>query len=205
MTSASHFSWNYMNEWTKNRFERVVTSYGCNKNHDDELKKKRRPIIAPAIALRLLNTNNSWTLWLNCPIDFYFCNCSFYQSYLNGLCTKNCCPLCVIWPKVSFILLKTFRAHQNFFPILSKNTFVSERMTSLWSLKWPRSPIFAHLPSQKLRNKLMSSRNLLFRKLTNNQKLDCTLYCFLDYKFIKLFSSLDYDLITTLLSSLFTK
>ena len=33
----------------------VETSYGRNKNHDDEIKKtKRRPIIAPAIAVRLL-------------------------------------------------------------------------------------------------------------------------------------------------------
>ena len=33
----------------------AVTSYGRNKNHDDEIKKtKRRPIIAPAIAVRLL-------------------------------------------------------------------------------------------------------------------------------------------------------
>ena len=35
----------------------AVTSYGRNKNHDDEIKKtKRRPIIAPAIAVRLLKT-----------------------------------------------------------------------------------------------------------------------------------------------------
>ena len=34
----------------------VVTSHGRNKNRDDETKKtKRRPIIAPAIAVRLLN------------------------------------------------------------------------------------------------------------------------------------------------------
>ena len=33
----------------------AVTSYGRNQNHDDEIKKtKRRPIIAPAIAVRLL-------------------------------------------------------------------------------------------------------------------------------------------------------
>ena len=33
----------------------AVTSYGRNKNHDDAIKKtKRRPIIAPAIAVRLL-------------------------------------------------------------------------------------------------------------------------------------------------------
>ena len=33
----------------------AVTSYGRNKNRDDEIKKtKRRPIIAPAIAVRLL-------------------------------------------------------------------------------------------------------------------------------------------------------
>ena len=32
-----------------------MTSYGRNKNHDDEIKKnKRRPIIAPAITVRLL-------------------------------------------------------------------------------------------------------------------------------------------------------
>ena len=33
----------------------VVTSYGRKKNLDDEMKKtKRRPILAPAIAVRLL-------------------------------------------------------------------------------------------------------------------------------------------------------
>ena len=33
----------------------AVTSYGRNKNHDDEIKKtKRRPIVAQAIAVRLL-------------------------------------------------------------------------------------------------------------------------------------------------------
>ena len=38
----------------------VVTSYGRNKNRDDEIKKtKRRPIIAPAIAVRLLIRNNN--------------------------------------------------------------------------------------------------------------------------------------------------
>ena len=42
--------------WT-NEQKVAVTSYGRNKNHDDEMKKKtkRRPIIAPAIAVRLLN------------------------------------------------------------------------------------------------------------------------------------------------------
>ena len=40
--------------WT-NEQKVAVTSYGRNKNHDDEIKKtKRRPIIAPAIAVRLL-------------------------------------------------------------------------------------------------------------------------------------------------------
>ena len=41
--------------WT-NEQKVAVTSFGRNKNHDDEIKKtKRRPIIAPAIAVRLLN------------------------------------------------------------------------------------------------------------------------------------------------------
>ena len=44
-----------MNERTKSRFEVIVTSYGGNKNRDDE-KTKRRLIIAPAIAERLLKT-----------------------------------------------------------------------------------------------------------------------------------------------------
>ena len=39
MTSHTHFSWNCMNEWTKGRYEVVVTSYGRNKNRDDEMKK----------------------------------------------------------------------------------------------------------------------------------------------------------------------
>ena len=39
----------------KSRFEVIVTSYDRNKNRDDEIKKTmRRPIIAPAIAVRLL-------------------------------------------------------------------------------------------------------------------------------------------------------
>ena len=46
---------NCMNERTKSRFELVVTSYGRNKYLDDHIKKtKRRPIIAPAIAVWLL-------------------------------------------------------------------------------------------------------------------------------------------------------
>ena len=44
--------------WT-NEQKVAVTSYGRNKNHDDEIKKtKRRPIIAPAIAVRLLISKN---------------------------------------------------------------------------------------------------------------------------------------------------
>ena len=38
MTSRTHFSWNCMNEWTKSRFEVVVTLYG---RRDDEVKKKQ--------------------------------------------------------------------------------------------------------------------------------------------------------------------
>ena len=40
----------------------AVTSYGRNKNDDDEIKKKtkRRSIIAPAIAVRLLNKPITW-------------------------------------------------------------------------------------------------------------------------------------------------
>ena len=38
----------------KSRFEVAVTSYGCNKNRDDERKTNRSPIIAPAVAVRLL-------------------------------------------------------------------------------------------------------------------------------------------------------
>ena len=47
-----------MNERTKSRFEVIVTSYGRIKNRDNEIikKNKRRPIIAPAIAVRLLIT-----------------------------------------------------------------------------------------------------------------------------------------------------
>ena len=40
--------------WT-NEQKVAVTSYGRNKNHDEIKKTKRRPIIAPAIAVRLLN------------------------------------------------------------------------------------------------------------------------------------------------------
>ena len=38
----------------KSRFEVLVTSYGRNKNSDEIKKTKRRPIIAPAIAVRLI-------------------------------------------------------------------------------------------------------------------------------------------------------
>ena len=41
MTSRTHFSWNCMNQWTKSRFKAVVTSYGRNKNRDDEIKKNQ--------------------------------------------------------------------------------------------------------------------------------------------------------------------
>ena len=42
--------------WT-NEQKVAVTSYGRNKNHDDEIKKnKRRSKIAPAIAVRLIKT-----------------------------------------------------------------------------------------------------------------------------------------------------
>ena len=66
MTSHTHFSWNCMNEWTKSRSEVAVTSYGRNKNLDG--KTNRRPIIAPATAVRLLNktTNNGQS---NCSQD----------------------------------------------------------------------------------------------------------------------------------------
>ena len=41
----------------KKQIKIVVTSNGCNKNGDDEIKRtKRRPIIVPAIAVRLLKT-----------------------------------------------------------------------------------------------------------------------------------------------------
>ena len=41
----------------------AVTSYGRNKHHDDEIKKtKRRPIIAPAIAVRLLKKTDQKNL-----------------------------------------------------------------------------------------------------------------------------------------------
>ena len=38
MTSHMHFNGNCMNELTKSRFEVLVTSYGRNKNRDDEKK-----------------------------------------------------------------------------------------------------------------------------------------------------------------------
>ena len=39
----------------KRQFEVVVTSYGRNKNRDEEIRKtKKRPMIAPAIAVLLL-------------------------------------------------------------------------------------------------------------------------------------------------------
>ena len=44
--------------WT-NEQKVAVTSYGRNKNHDEIKKTKRRPIIAPAIAVRLLKTENN--------------------------------------------------------------------------------------------------------------------------------------------------
>ena len=35
ITSRTQFSWTCMNEWTKIRFEVIVTSYGRNKNFDE--------------------------------------------------------------------------------------------------------------------------------------------------------------------------
>ena len=40
MTSRKHFSWKCKNEWTKSRFEVVVTSNGRNKNRDAEKKQE---------------------------------------------------------------------------------------------------------------------------------------------------------------------
>ena len=34
------FSWKFMNDWTKSRFEVIVTSYGGIKNLDDEIKQE---------------------------------------------------------------------------------------------------------------------------------------------------------------------
>ena len=47
-----------MNGLTKSRFEVIEMSYGCNKNLDDEVKK-RRPIIASATASPLLTTTST--------------------------------------------------------------------------------------------------------------------------------------------------
>ena len=46
-----------MKEWTKSRFEVIMTSDGLNKNLDGEIKNQyRTQITAPAITLRLLTT-----------------------------------------------------------------------------------------------------------------------------------------------------
>ena len=44
---------NCMNEWTKSRFEVILTPDARNKNLDGKTKNNWRPLIAPAIALRL--------------------------------------------------------------------------------------------------------------------------------------------------------
>ena len=49
-----------MNEWTKSRFEVVVTSYGRNKNRDDETKN---------IAAQVLKYNSTNFHWLNRKLD----------------------------------------------------------------------------------------------------------------------------------------
>ena len=50
----------------KNEQKVDVTSYDRNKNHDDQNKKKtkRKPIIAPAIAVRLLKKDSTNTVQL---------------------------------------------------------------------------------------------------------------------------------------------
>ena len=67
MTSRKQFSWNCLNEWTKRRFEVIVTSYGCNKNHD-EIKNSR---------------NNSGNESKSCPPK----KCLFKK--LKSLCQKH--------------------------------------------------------------------------------------------------------------------
>ena len=69
MTSHTHFSWNCMNKWTKSRFEVVVTSYGRNKNRDDEIKKN--------IAGQVLTYNSKNFHWLNRKLDL--------ERAMNGL------------------------------------------------------------------------------------------------------------------------
>ena len=45
-----------MNERKKGRFDVIVTSYGRNKNRDDEIKNQKKANISPAIAVRQLKT-----------------------------------------------------------------------------------------------------------------------------------------------------
>ena len=40
--SHTQFSWNCMHEWIKSRFKIIVTSYGRNKNFDNEIKNQEK-------------------------------------------------------------------------------------------------------------------------------------------------------------------
>ena len=81
MTSSTHFGWNCMNEWTKSRFEVVVTSYGRNKNRDDEIKKN--------IAGQVLTYNSKIFHWLNRKLDIKRTMSGFGKPFRKKSDPKN--------------------------------------------------------------------------------------------------------------------
>ena len=59
MTSRTQFSWSWMMEWTKCRFEvAILTSYGRNKNSVDELKNQQKANNSLSYRFEAINKNN---------------------------------------------------------------------------------------------------------------------------------------------------
>ena len=57
MTSHMHFRWKCTNKWTKSIFEVAVTSYGRNKNRDDEIKNQEKANNSPSYRSTAINND----------------------------------------------------------------------------------------------------------------------------------------------------
>ena len=127
MKLCTQFSWNCMKEWTKRRFELIVTSYAPNKNLDDEIKKKARQVLK-------YNSKN----WMKHFEVFYLtstsiehCQPKHVQNHLKKLRNKQSNKL-----NKNIIIAKNLKLlplRQNLIPLnipfskmCSKSIFVSE-------------------------------------------------------------------------------
>ena len=63
----------------------AVTSYGRNKNHDEIKKTKKRPIIAPAIAVRLLKKFVKISIKLRVFSDWLFVSSHGRRGWGGGV------------------------------------------------------------------------------------------------------------------------